>query len=342
MNMNQLLTLLQREFWEYKGSFLMLPLVVTGFLITCIILVMIVIGVQGSTGEDADSQISAGKINENTIVLEEDETSIKFRHRDDMGDKPFQVRHFEISLSQLRETIMAEMDRFSIRSKNSKSRTMQKYLNAAAKPLLFFLWAVLFFYLLSSLYEERKDRSILFWKSMPVSDLMTVGSKLLTAMVVAPIITIIFIMLLQLTMLLALSIVSLGQDFSIWDTFWAPSNLLATWLGYLVGTGFIALWCLPFFGWLILVSAFARAIPWAWAIGVPIAILVLEKISFYGDHISVWMGSHAFGMGYLVKAGFDGETLLDMLFSLDMISALVVGLAMIAGAVWLRGRSEEI
>src|SRR3982074_3611727 len=45
---------------------------------------------------------------------------------------------------------------------------------------------VLSFYLMDCLYQERKDRSILFWKSLPVSDANTVISKLLVAVVVVP------------------------------------------------------------------------------------------------------------------------------------------------------------
>lgn len=39
---------------------------------------------------------------------------------------------------------------------------------------------VIVFTLLGALYDERKDRSILFWKSMPASDLETVASKVVT------------------------------------------------------------------------------------------------------------------------------------------------------------------
>ena len=52
-----------------------------------------------------------------------------------------------------------------------------------------FLVALMFltvFYSLDSLYAERKDKSILFWRSMPATDAETVISKLLTAAIVIP------------------------------------------------------------------------------------------------------------------------------------------------------------
>ena len=80
----------------------------------------------------------------------------------------------------------------------TKERYLRSGLQGLAAPLLCILWLVVFFYLLGALYEERRDRSILFWKSMPVSDVMTVASKLVTALLVVPLVYLVGIATLQL------------------------------------------------------------------------------------------------------------------------------------------------
>ncbi|MEO8460950.1 MAG: hypothetical protein ABI451_10495, partial [Dokdonella sp.] len=47
---------------------------------------------------------------------------------------------------------------------------------------------VVFFYLLGALYDDRRDRSVLFWSSLPISATNTVASKVLAAALVAPLI----------------------------------------------------------------------------------------------------------------------------------------------------------
>src|ERR1700687_5194317 len=49
--------------------------------------------------------------------------------------------------------------------------------DVAAMMFIFTAFMVGVFYCLDALHGERRDRSILFWKSLPVSDLTTVLSK---------------------------------------------------------------------------------------------------------------------------------------------------------------------
>lgn len=316
--MNVLLTLMKREYWENKGSLLILPLAVAGFLMVSMLFVMIAIE---SGGESLEIHINAD--------------SAYFGEDDIEGDGIEGNK-------QEKEITVGRLGGLAFYPEHRKAEIVQYVLNTLAKPLVLVLWGVIFFYLLASLYEDRKDRSVLFWKSMPVSDAMTVISKLLIAVLMAPLIVILCIMVIQLVVLLAASILTLGQDISQWDTFWRPSNLLVSWINLFARAGFIAFWCLPFFGWLMLVSSFARSIPLAWALGIPIAILVVETISFSGGWISAWMSRHVFKLDHLVVQSEDLGALTGRLFSLDMISALVIGGAMIAAAIWMRGRCEEI
>lgn len=98
------------------------------------------------------------------------------------------------------------------------------YLGAAA-PLFAILTGVVFFYCLGALYDERRDRSILFWKSLPVSDPMTVLSKALTAMVVAPAITLALAVITSLALLFIACMVLSMQGLNLFASLLASSDL---------------------------------------------------------------------------------------------------------------------
>ena len=152
---------------------------------------------------------------------------------------------------------------------------------AAGAPLFFILIATVFFYCLGAMYDERRDRSILFWKSLPVSDGMTVLSKAVTALCVAPLITMALAILASLAMLLigsigmALGGINLGGALLTQpDLYLQPLRLLGLLPVYVV-------WALPTVGWLLLVSSWARTKPILWAVGVPlVALLLVRWISY--------------------------------------------------------------
>jgi ABC-2 type transport system permease protein len=148
------------------------------------------------------------------------------------------------------------------------------YLGAAA-PLFGILTVVVFFYCLGALYDERRDRSILFWKSLPVSDPMTVLSKVLTAVCVAPMITIalgaaasLVLLLIGCAVMAVYGINLFGVVLATPELYLAPLRLLALLPVYVV-------WALPTIGWLLLVSSWARTKPFLWAVGAPLVALML-------------------------------------------------------------------
>src|SRR5204863_7376338 len=89
----------------------------------------------------------------------------------------------------------------------------QPYVVAAVAMMLTTL-AVGVFYSLDALYGERRDRSILFWKSLPVSDLTTVLSKAITPVVILPLVTFATAVGTQTVMLLVATAVLLGSGLS--------------------------------------------------------------------------------------------------------------------------------
>jgi ABC-2 type transport system permease protein len=160
------------------------------------------------------------------------------------------------------------------------------YVGAGA-PLFIILAGVLFFYCLGALYDERRDRSILFWKSLPVSDGTTVLSKVLTALLVAPVIT---IGLAVLTSLLLLAIGTIGLSLggiNLIGTLLSQPDLYLQPLRLLALLPVYAVWALPTIGWLLLVSSWAKTKPFLWAVGVPLIVLLLVKwISYTMENFS--------------------------------------------------------
>lgn len=142
---------------------------------------------------------------------------------------------------------------------------------ANASLHFFVAYAVVFFYCLSALYDDRRDRSVLFWKSLPITDLDTVLSKLLVAAVVAPLIAWGMALLVNLLALILLTLFVLLQGGNPWRLIWAPVGLIQLSASTLLGLLIVTIWALPAYSWLLLASAWARSKPFLWAI-VPLLV----------------------------------------------------------------------
>ena len=140
------------------------------------------------------------------------------------------------------------------------------------------------FYCLDALHGERRDRSILFWKSLPVSDLTTVLSKASIPLVVLPIITVTIIVATNWVMLLMSTVVLAGSGLSA-GTLWTQVSLSLLMVLYHLLTVHV-LWHAPIYSWLLLVSGWARRAAFLWAILPWAAICVVEKIAFNTSHFA--------------------------------------------------------
>jgi ABC-2 type transport system permease protein len=140
------------------------------------------------------------------------------------------------------------------------------------------------FYSLDALYGERRDRSILFWKSLPVSDLTAVLSKLSIPLVIIPVLSYAIAIVTQFIMLLLGSIVLLGSGASI-AALWTQEPFFRVSLDLFYHMLTVhGLWYAPLYGWLFLVSAWAPRAPLIWAVLPPFVICGVEKIAFNTSH----------------------------------------------------------
>jgi ABC-2 type transport system permease protein len=150
---------------------------------------------------------------------------------------------------------------------------------------MFVVILVMFFYCLSSLYDDRKDRSILFWKSMPISDGTTVLSKVLTVLFVIPTVGTIVSIITGLAMFIIASIATLIVGVSP-AAFWDFAAIGKGIFGVFAVIPVYAIWALPTIGWLMLCSVWARRVPFLWAVIIPvlsgILVWMLDVMSIFG------------------------------------------------------------
>lgn len=151
------------------------------------------------------------------------------------------------------------------------------------------------FYCVDALYGERRDRSILFWKSLPVSDLTTVLAKASIPFVIVPLLTTAIAVVAQFIMLVLSSAVLLGSGMSV-APYWASLAVPRMWwlLLYHIVTAH-TLWPAPIYCWFLLVSGSARRAPLLWAVVPPVAIAGLERIVFGTWHFARLLGARFIG-----------------------------------------------
>jgi ABC-2 type transport system permease protein len=158
------------------------------------------------------------------------------------------------------------------------------------------------FYTLDALHGERRDRSILFWKSLPVSDLTTVLSKASIPLVVIPLLAFTITVTLQFIMLLLSSAVLLGSGLNV-ATLWTQLSFLQMSLLLLYHLLTVhSLWYAPFYGWLLLVSGWARRAAFLWAALPLLAIAIVEKIAFNTSHFAAMLQHRLGGAAEAVVA----------------------------------------
>jgi ABC-2 type transport system permease protein len=223
------------------------------------------------------------------------------------------------------------------------------------------------YYCLEALHGERRDRSILFWKSLPVSDLTTVLSKATVPFAVLPVIAFGVIIATQVAMLLLSTLIQLatGQSPAL---LWAQVPIFRD-LGVLIyGLVTLTLWYAPIYAWLLLVSAWAQRAALLWAVLPPLVIGVIERIAFHTTYVGALLRSRLAGgyaHAFVVKAketaaaagtaGAGGGVPHDMTQVFNPIPdpvkfvtspavwiGLAAAVALIALTVWLRRRRDPI
>jgi ABC-2 type transport system permease protein len=151
------------------------------------------------------------------------------------------------------------------------------------------------FYSLDALYGERRDRSILFWKSLPVSDATTVLSKASIPLVVLPVLVVVITVVTHFVMVLISTGVLILSGINP-VTLWRQLPLFQMELVLIYSVIVLALGQAPLFAWLLLISGWARRTAFLWAVLPPLAICAVEKFAFGTTHFAALLG-------YLITGG---------------------------------------
>ena len=226
--------LLRREFWEHKGGFFWAPLWAGAISLVLTLMALVVAEVAGRRAVASGKMSFDGDVNINGLDLS------ALTSRMDAGDLQKLAGGIDIS------TVMS-----------------------SAWPMIVLAFVV-FFYCLGSLYDERKDRSVLFWKSLPVSDRDTVLSKAASALLVAPAIAVGVAIACMYGFLLLVSAFVLLHNGNPLELVWGPGNPLKLAGSMIAMIPVYALWALPTVGWLLLCSAWSKSKPFLWAIMLPV------------------------------------------------------------------------
>jgi len=200
--------------------------------------------------------------------------------------------------------------------------------NMAAGLIMLTALIVGVFYCLDALHGERRDRSILFWKSLPVSDLTTVLSKASIPLVVLPLLAFSITVATQLIMLLLSTAVLSASGVNV-ATLWTQLSFFQMSLGlfYHLLTVHV-LWHAPIYAWLLLVSAWARRAAFLWAALPLLAIGVVEKIAFNTSYLAALLENRLSGGG--VEAITAPGTL-----AMDPMTHLTPGNFLISPGLWI-------
>lgn len=199
--------------------------------------------------------------------------------------------------------------------------------DVVAMMLLATAFIVGIYYCLEALRSERRDRSILFWKSLPVSDRTTVLAKLAIPLLVLPAITFAIVVVTQLLMLLLSSIVLLASGLDPLTTL-THFRLGRQSLILLYGLVTLVLWHAPIYAWLLLLSVWARRAVLLWAVLPPVVLLVLERVASGGSHFGGFLQARlAGGINRAFAFAPDG--------SVDSLGQLTVGTYLASPELWI-------
>lgn len=226
-----------------------------------------------------------------------------------------------------------------------RRETLEAAYNLAAGLIMGTAVIIEVIYCVEALHGERRDRSILFWKSLPVSDLTTVFAKATIPFIILPSVAFAILVVTYFIMLLLSSAVLLGSGLGVatqWTQFALSQKLLA--MLYHFATVHV-LWYAPIYGWLLLVSGWARRVPFLWAVITPIAISAFEKIVFHTSYLASWFEYRLSGPEAFVQPTHS-STQMDWAKHIDLgrflsTPGLWVGLAVAAGLLLAAARARR-
>jgi ABC-2 type transport system permease protein len=232
-------------------------------------------------------------------------------------------------------------------SPEAKARVIRAGLIFLGLPILLTVGFGLLAYSLSTFADERKDRSLIFWRSMPVSDLTTVLSKLLFVIFVVPLLVLPNIILLQSVSIVSASIYFVTNDIVSFGYLWT-SYFITDWFRIIFSLWAQALWSLPIFLWLMLAGTYARR-PVIGAAVPLVATIVLERIvfktnevlEFIENRLGFWSRADSFPIASEEIRVVDISDIMLMLSTQAFWIGMIASAILVSGIIYTRSKNNE-
>lgn len=227
---------------------------------------------------------------------------------------------------------------------DEKFENLNPVLNMVHSLMLVVLFLVSIGYLLSSLYTDRKDHSILFWRSMPLSEWEEVLSKLGVALLVAPAVFILASIVVQLAYVLIAMLMVWRMDMDPFQLILGNLEFGSLFFGQIAGWLLTVLWIAPFYAWLLLASAAAKRSPFFLAIAPVIGIIFVEEVFLGSEYVANAIERHIphYTEGEGSVGFFTDSPLWLSVDYMSIASGLVFTAIALTGAVYLRRYRFEI
>lgn len=325
MQAKTIFTQVKRELWEHKSSFVISPLLVSGLILVLLLAVAIFSG---------KSTVNQEGVAANTQEL------IEMEHSYSRG---LSINNKTVSLNNIDFSLIAKEhpDFFGAPTLGVI------YANTILLSLMYFV--VMLIYAHDCLFDDRKNRTILFWRSMPVSETSNVLVKLGVALFLAPIVIAV------LNLILALASVLISIIF--FSVHGAPlSNILSALLNvgifekiiiFLTQGLLIQLLLAPVFSFILLCSALAKKSPVLISSFIPLTLMFIDRVSQAVLHTNLKIMDSLHAYWFFLKHFYVSYQFSDKLFyGVDLFSglglAVVVGAVLISATIWLRNNRYEL
>jgi ABC-2 type transport system permease protein len=261
-----------------------------------------------------------------------------------LGLTDIQTTTFNFSTELYDEEFQEDMLRAT---PESKTAVIRAGLTVLGLPILLTVGFGLLAYSLSTFADERKDRSLIFWRSLPVSDLTTVMSKLIFVVIIIPLLVVPNLFLLQLISLLSVSIYFVSNDIVSFGYVWT-SYFISDWFRIIFSLWAQALWTLPILLWLMLAGTYFKK-PVIGAIVPLVALVVLEGIIFKANNIQefienrlgFWSRSDSFPIEYAEARVVDISDIYLLLTTQAFWIGILASVVLIAGIVYTRSTNND-
>jgi ABC-2 type transport system permease protein len=322
--MNSLIILLEREFWEYRGSFVTLPVIITALVfLGCLYIVI------WHASPDSSLGLRMAFMGQNYA---DDAAAVE-------GPDVYIIDFDKGELTLADENTVMEQAGNGEQPPNAPLYMIH----------VIFLLCVgfaLFIYQLHALYNDRKDRSVLFWKSMPVSETRNVLAKLFTSTVAAPVLLTVISWAAQIIFVAMSMLFTYRIGVDPVAQVWSRLDIMQAFFNQILYVLWMNLWMLPLTAWFLFSSAFARSSPFLVAFTPFVVVFLLENLIFGTDYAWSILAGHFYVIGQFVnnivnETGGSGSGELS-LNAVRLTAGTLIAAALLYGTVWLRNHRFEL